>query len=1423
MRAANNLDFEVLAISGGPSLLSIKKGISINDSGWAAFAGERMGRSGRPVENVFSIHPETKQIKPLMNPVFEHRVIYPPLALSDGPTQSFGEFVQISNENQVLAWRNLNATVALFTWAIIPVFGQPMSAPMTYWETWPANGNEGVSGKIGLPSRTVYLGWPAKPVEFKTFWTNSSQLATWPVFSEIGLPNPPNLVNPFGLANYFINPAWGGEYPSKWFKADFAAVMRNGAINNKGQVVFTVLKNGGQKAEAVVSGGNVMDTPGVSVLPAIADNGNWVVRGTEIKNLYLLNNQMTSVTQIVGAQQGFSVVSMGHPNISDDGRFIVFYGDLVNKETALAMDTTTGPGIFVYFTDTKKISRVAGVSKTVTNVGGKITVGGLISSIATGVRPCVNNYGTCVFGGWSLQDQMTIFSSTLVDQNGKRRFDDPTAVVSVGDKIPGVPGAISDISIHDSLNNTSPSGEVLFLAQTQNRSAIVKAPIKQLKKIRFVDAAPIYFGIEPSMPYEVVWKIDPKIPNDMGHGKVELRKDSFQQWSQARKIGLIENAEVRKKISADGLAQVLCRVEVPAQGKAKFSSSLKNSAGKSFGYFYPIDSAKGQLPIAAELDIDTKEIEINGNKRHFAFAFFKPDEFAMVGQGPDIKLSIVLSFTPTGSSVETKYSSDLRITRPPVLLMHGIFASPRNFVNREPNCNFSEKTEEGLFRSIEKTVGADNIILGSYESSNSREFDYNVGVVQSNIENAIAKYRSEGGAIAKLDFVGHSMGGILGRMNASDNSSPGQYLYSYGNNSNIRKLITVGTPHLGAGTADLRVRQISVDPYFVVAQDWFNRKLGMPSDDGGVGDLTSGSDAIRSIMETQPDVRCHAIASDANPNDVYVWDNVLNYLLCFQNEKTIAEQVFAAMSMAYGPSRWAAAIRTAGDIGSFAIDTAAWGIRSCGNISSLAVPLDSRLRDAKLLGGSIPCTDLTSPESLIQSIFLGQGNDRVVSVPSQVGGIVGGQKCYTLIDNGPNHTDEAGDWRIGARVSELLDSSDENSWGRFPAPRSEKDPCASNGIPPNSAMLVQTPDLLDELKAKNRSTINRLEIIDVEGPGKRLIVECSLSGTNGAFVQVAFDSRTQEEYPSLHSITSKIPIDITLPDRVEGKCVVMLKEILNGRIQVTRKEIIVGTSAKFLGFSVAKRDVVIKSLGRPEALGIEGKYSDGIQRGGVDVLRGAVVTVVGQGHVEIGDDGFMRGVRKGVCEVKLVRDGMRASMFVTVDATPPKVFLANVDSTRSSTNIILVRMIGQDLNGIINVAAMTNGMPYSGFRFVRAESNASGTEADAYFEAEASSHWKDVELFAMNAAGTDEYEDRRGVPVSVGVGSVSIKVVNDLDETHLIWPGLESGQTLEVSPDLSDKNQWKRCDEVLLVGNGYGKYFVKPLEGQRFFRVRKIK
>ena len=199
---------------------------------------------------------------------------------------------------------------------------------------------------------------------------------------------------------------------------------------------------------------------------------------------------------------------LGHPGISDDGRIIVFYGNLTaagatryNQQQAnleYADDTslsltplTPGPGIFVSVqTDLGQIlQRVAGVAgngfldpgetHVDTNKNGKVDKGedkGPFSALDHDSRPGASNVdidlrsSTIVFMATGSNGQPGIYTSRLqlsplIEErlNVKRPIliyaQKPTLVIERSQQIEGLSGTVQDLEIYDSINN---KGDIAF-------------------------------------------------------------------------------------------------------------------------------------------------------------------------------------------------------------------------------------------------------------------------------------------------------------------------------------------------------------------------------------------------------------------------------------------------------------------------------------------------------------------------------------------------------------------------------------------------------------------------------------------------------------------------------------------------------------------------------------------------------------------------------------------------------------------------------------------------------------------------------------------------------------------------------------------------------------------------------------------------
>src|SRR5581483_8993851 len=113
------------------------RGPSVNNLGMVAFTGTST-IDGLEYQSIYSA--DTTQTQPLLRRLLNEFDMMP----SDNdltPSQRFSDFVQVNDENKVLAWRNLTARMLITTCAgIIPVLSSAYVFPMplTYLETWDA-------------------------------------------------------------------------------------------------------------------------------------------------------------------------------------------------------------------------------------------------------------------------------------------------------------------------------------------------------------------------------------------------------------------------------------------------------------------------------------------------------------------------------------------------------------------------------------------------------------------------------------------------------------------------------------------------------------------------------------------------------------------------------------------------------------------------------------------------------------------------------------------------------------------------------------------------------------------------------------------------------------------------------------------------------------------------------------------------------------------------------------------------------------------------------------------------------------------------------------------------------------------------------------------------------------------------------------
>lgn len=234
-------------------------------------------------------------------------------------------------------------------------------------------------------------------------------------------------------------------------------------------------------------------------------------------------------------------------------------------------------------------------------------------------------------------------------------------------------------------------------------------------------------------------------------------------------------------------------------------------------------------------------------------------ENSLFGQQISFKASIasdVASGRSASSSDGFVSSMGFFLKRPPVLLVHGMNDKPNSWKTNSvlEDANFDVRyvdyssTNVSSFRVNEYAILRESMpipVPAPIPAISQPATDGNT------ILTVLNDYRYPMGyAISKVDVVGHSMGGILARLTTQlrEYKSDDNFREGY-----IRRLITIGTPHLGSNISNV-----------LVAKKAEYRCADLALNLGGVDatmDLMIGGDGIRLLQSSS--VPSHAIVSIA--------------------------------------------------------------------------------------------------------------------------------------------------------------------------------------------------------------------------------------------------------------------------------------------------------------------------------------------------------------------------------------------------------------------------------------------------------------------------------------------------------------------------------------------------------------------------------
>ena len=262
-----------------------------------------------------------------------------------------------------------------------------------------------------------------------------------------------------------------------------------------------------------------------------------------------------------------------------------------------------------------------------------------------------------------------------------------------------------------------------------------------------------------------------------------------------------------------------------------------------------------------------------GNERSVVVAVYTPPDSFNQDRVNNKTIHINVS-DPYNPDARTLYELPIKLYRPPVVLVHGIWT---NSCNTWIETNFANKlTDEGFMYAF-----------ADYGDHNSETFDpcdveikddkpfgnYGIDSIRNTIKCILNVYHNFSIAASQVDIVAHSMGGLMARgfVQQSDYLKQDNFM-----KGSIHRLITIGTPHLGGPLSKflydhrddwycfdengeiLPAEKCYAPMQIQLESSYESRKTRIPINQGGIKSLIPGSVAYSHLRQTK--VKSYAIA-----------------------------------------------------------------------------------------------------------------------------------------------------------------------------------------------------------------------------------------------------------------------------------------------------------------------------------------------------------------------------------------------------------------------------------------------------------------------------------------------------------------------------------------------------------------------------------
>lgn len=612
--------------------------------------------------------------------------------------------------------------------------------------------------------------------------------------------------------------------------------------------------------------------------------------------LYLYKASNSSITLVLhdGAPSpdGFTFQGIGSPCLSNAGA-VAFMTNQSLRPNTPGIPYPTAPCIMRWASGSITIVASDGDPRP---QGGQLRLSDCVSMNSSGLIACKADIvagsntprpGILLTDGstesWAVREQdaapnggtFSYFFPPLLLDSGKLAFaaylQIPSSGSTVHSWIVGTPGAFRRaIAVGDAIDNglcrglyasivgaqhANSQGDLIFACgwapnattATQERIAIARADGTLAVVARSLDASPLCSHLGSFGPWPQINEAGSVVFSASagcnGHYSWQMPNVTIQTLDAADYImpssgfSVVPDQNVPRRAGrprigacADGSTELVIRWTSTSPGTLRASMPALSLDGRDG----TIAAPGGPFVSAAQVSVTTSPVGQSG--AHDALIVYRaPLDYLPPGSPGTISsmtrdVKVLLEFTPAASTCVFRSEITRQLRRPPVILAHGLWSSA------------NDAWVGGAFTPLLAPNSRFDTYLFDYSDTSTAEFAFNAARAASHIRSVTDSVRQQGFGCSQVDWVGHSMGGLLPRTyyaySVAGRIQAWRRTDNYGD-GDLHKLILINSPQYGSPLAN----GLSSEPLRDVAPKFL--RYG-----NAIRDLREGSAALRNLGVT---------------------------------------------------------------------------------------------------------------------------------------------------------------------------------------------------------------------------------------------------------------------------------------------------------------------------------------------------------------------------------------------------------------------------------------------------------------------------------------------------------------------------------------------------------------------------------------------